>query len=130
MTTFPEKINNLTYEEFTKITTAIKTYHKFSDNLYEMSDHSIDIWEVPQISNLECELTEVISKLMNDELDTLNYFIFEIGFGEDYHKCEYDTGDGIIETPLTNFRELWLYYALDNKIIDKNEYQKLLEESN
>lgn len=128
MTKFPEKINNLTYDEFIRIVTTIKDYHKFSENLYELSEHSMDLWEVTQISNLEFELTEVITKFMNDETDTLNYFIFEIDFGNDYRKCEYDTGDEVIETPFTNFKELWLYYALDNKIVDKNEYRALLEE--
>lgn len=56
------------------------------------------------------------------------YFLYELGYGEDYTSCDYDyrgTGE-IIETPLRNEKELWLFLALDNQIIDKNEYRTLL----
>lgn len=125
---FPEKINNITYDEFQRITKAIKEHMEFCDTVYIASKKSLDLFETEPILKTLCYLINITQKALNDELDTLEYFIYEINFGDEYNeKCEYDTGDGIIETPFRTIRDLWLYFALDNKIIDKETYLKLLE---
>ena len=73
-------------------------------------------------------LVAMLKNALNDETDAIMYFLYELEYGEDYTSCDYDyrgTGE-IIETPLRNEKELWLFLALDNQIIDKNEYQTLL----
>lgn len=126
---FPEKINNITYEYFQRIIVTIEKHLSFCNDVYAASNHSIDFFECESMFDVLCELFNVTQIALNDELNTLEYFVYELDFGKSYDKCDYDTGDDIIETPFRSARDLWLYYALDNKFIDKNEYQSLLENS-
>lgn len=126
---FPEKINNVTYDEFQRITKAIKEYMEFCDIVYGASNESLDLFETEPMLKMFRYLINMTEKVLNDELDTFDYFIYELDFGDKYNeKCEYDTGDGIVETPFRTVRDLWLYFALDNKIIHKETYLKLLED--
>ena len=128
---FPEKINNITYDEFQRIVNAVEEYLTFCNTVYEASKKTLDFFEIDSKFTILCELINLTQKSLNDELDTLEYFIYEINFGKGYKgKCEYDTGDGIIETPFRTVKDLWLYFALDNKLIDKYEYEELLENDN
>lgn len=130
MAQFPITINNVNYKDFCGCLKTLKAFDEFSDELGEISKNGIKLWEMNRVTDLFCRLVTFLEKSMHDKTDTISFFIFECSYGDNYNNndCEYDyRGSGmIIETPLHNERELWLYHALDNEVIDLDEYQELL----
>ena len=130
MVQFPTIINNITYGDFCGCLETLKAFDDFSDRLAETSENGIKLWEINSITNVYSRLVTFLQKSLHDETDTISFYIFECDYGENYNDndCEYDyRGSGeIIETPLHNVGELWLCLALDNEILDKDEYQELL----
>lgn len=128
MTRFPEIINNVTYDDFCDCIEALKKWDNFVDKLEKITNRGIVLWEIDDLTGVNTMLVAMLKNALNDETDVIMYFLYELGYGEDYTSCDYDyrgTGE-IIETPLRNEKELWLFLALDNQIIDKDEYQTLL----
>ena len=130
MIQFPETINNVTYDNFCNCVEALKKWDNFADELEEITGHGIVIWEINELTGINTQLVNFLEKALNDGTEAIVYFLWELEYGEKYADgdCDYDyrgTGE-IIETPLRNEKELWLFLALDNQIIDKNEYQTLL----
>lgn len=128
MIQFPTQINNMTYDDFCDCIEALKKWDNFVDRLEEVTNRGIVLWEIDDFTGVNTMLVAMLKNALNDETDAIMYFLYELEYGEDYTSCDYDyrgTGE-IIETPLRNEKELWLFLALDNQIIDKNEYQTLL----
>ena len=128
MIQFPTQINNMTYDDFCDCIEALKKWDNFVDRLEEVTNRGIVLWEIDDFTGVNTMLVAMLKNALNDETDAIMYFLYELEYGEDYTSCDYDyrgTGE-IIETPLRNEKELWLFLALDNEIIDKNEYQTLL----
>lgn len=130
MIRFPETINNVTYDDFCGCIKALEKWDNFADELEEITGHGIVIWKINELTRVNTELVHFLAKALNDGTEAIMYFLWELEYGERYAfgDCNYDyrgTGE-IIETPLRNEKELWLFLALDNQIIDKNEYQTLL----
>lgn len=128
MIRFPKIINNVTYDDFCDCIEALKKWDNFVDKLEEITNRGMVLWEIDDLTGVNTMLAAMLKNALNDETDAIMYFLYELEYGEDYTSCDYDyrgTGE-IIETPLRNEKELWLFLALDNRIIDKNEYQTLL----
>ena len=128
MIQFPTQINNMTYDDFCDCIEALKKWDNFVDRLEEVTNRGIVLWEIDDFTGVNTMLVAMLKNALNDETDAIMYFLYELEYGEDYTSCDYDyrgTGE-IIETPLRNEKELWLFLALDNEILDKDEYQELL----
>lgn len=128
MIQFPTQINNVTYDDFCDCIESLKNWDNFVDKLEEITNGGIVLWEIDALTGVNTELVHFLAKALNDDTDSIMYFLYELEYGENYTSCDYDyqgTGE-IIETPLRNAKELWLFLALDNQIIDKNQYQTLL----
>ena len=128
MIQFPTQINNVTYDDFCDCMRALRNWDNFVDKLEETTNRGIVLWEIDALTGVNTELVHFLAKALNDDTDSIMYFLYELEYGENYTSCDYDyqgTGE-IIETPLRNAKELWLFLALDNQIIDKNQYQTLL----
>ena len=108
MIRFPKTINNVTYDDFCDCIEALKKWDNFVDKLEEITNRGMVLWEIDDLTGVNTMLADMLKNTLNDETDAIMYFLY------------------IIETPLRNEKELWLFLALDNQIIDKNEYQTLL----
>lgn len=133
---FPKSVNGVTYAQFQRIIEDIKTYDDFADKLSEVTNEGISLYEMNAVTTILEDLRAILAHFLGEDFNdytTIDYYIYELDYGTMYKDgdCTYDyrmNGD-IIETPLRNVRELWLYFAMDNKVINKEEYFSLLNDN-
>ena len=132
---FPESVSGVTYAQFQKIIEDIRAYDDFADKLSEITNEGVSLYNMEVVTTILSDLRAILSHFLGEDFGdytTIDYFIYELDCGTKYKDgdCTYDyrmNGD-IIETPLRNVRELWLYFAMDNKVINKEEYFSLLND--
>lgn len=81
-------------EQFVKIINAIKEYHRKIDNIQTVLEENCGIDTVFYPPSLENTLIDVLSIIFNDEGDDIEYFIYELEFGEDWEPGAITTEDG------------------------------------
>lgn len=133
-TCFPDEICGVKFNHFCKIIEDIQRYDEFTDELDELTNEGVSLYNMDKITNILCDLRALLGHLLGEyfgSYNTIDYFIYELDYGERYSKddctMDYQNSGDIVETPLRDVKELWLYYALDNNVINKEEYFDLLD---
>lgn len=89
--------------QFIKYMNIYKAYHEYEDKLYNLG---INIWERDEIGNLiTCYIDMLIRLYEDEENGFIEYFIYELNFGEYGNKYKITINDK--EYSLNTLDDLW-----------------------
>lgn len=92
----------MTKENFSELINAVKNHSEYIWNLYK--DYGIDFVNSPVIE-IENEITKYLKAQFDDKCDWINYWMWELNFGENWKPGTVtENGNDI---PLKTIDDLW-----------------------
>lgn len=92
----------MTKENFSELINAVKNHSEYIWNLYK--DYGIDFVNSP-IMEIENEITKYLKAQFDDKCDWINYWMWELNFGENWKPGTVtENGNDI---PLKTIDDLW-----------------------
>lgn len=92
----------MTKENFSELINAVKNHSEYIWNLYK--DYGIDFVNSP-VMEIENEITKYLKAQFDDKCDWINYWMWELNFGENWKPGTVtENGNDI---PLKTIDDLW-----------------------
>lgn len=92
----------MTKENFSELINAVKSHSEYIWNLYK--DYGIDFVNSP-VMEIENEITKYLKAQFDDKCDWINYWMWELNFGENWKPGTVtENGNDI---PLKTIDDLW-----------------------
>ena len=102
----------LSKNDFVKYINILKDYNKLQQDLYGISNGAISLFEVESINKLESSVLKLLEYIMEDDCKMIDYWIYELHFGKDYHDGCVTEDD--INIDISTVEKLYEYLAKEN----------------
>lgn len=75
----------LNKKDFIKYINILSEYDKLQDDLYQITNGAISLFELDVISKLENSVLKLLEYIMNDSSNVIDYWLYELHFGKDFY---------------------------------------------
>ena len=102
----------LSKNDFVKYINILKDYDKLQQDLYDISNGAISLFEIESINKLEDSVLKLLEYVMGDDYKMIDYWIYELHFGKDYHDGCVTEDD--INIDISTVEKLYEYLTKEN----------------